>query len=416
MRILVVTQYFWPEAFPINALVRALAESGCTITVLTGQPNYPNGVVFPGYHAARISRERHEHGYTIHRLPLVPRGRATAFRLAANYTSFVLSATVFGPWLLKRARFDVIFVYAPSPILQAIPAIVLKWLKRAPLVTWVQDLWPQSLDSTGFVRNRHVLAMVETLVRWIYRRNDLLLAQSPSFVAAIEEISGATPVRYFPNPGEAARSSSPLLPEPALVLEQGFNVVFAGNLGTVQDLRTVLDAAHLLREERAIRFVLIGSGSRSGWLKSEIAERRLMNVRLPGRFEPAEMPAILAQASVLLVCLVRSPIMSRTIPAKVQAYLAAGRPIIASLEGDGARVIDEAGAGISVSPEDPRALADAVVRLRSCSDGERLRMGDNGRRFYQRHFTPNGLARQLIAHFQEMIPQPRSAPSHHPDA
>ncbi|MDP9200446.1 MAG: glycosyltransferase family 4 protein [Gemmatimonadota bacterium] len=371
--------------------------------MLTGQPNYPDGKVFSGFSAATTTEEKHKDGYTIYRVPLIPRGRATVPRLIANYVSFVISATVFGPWLLRGAEFDVVFVYAPSPILQVIPAIVMKWLKRAPLVTWVQDLWPQSLESTGFVTNHHVLRLVERLVGWIYRRNDFLLGQSRSFVTSIRKLSGRTPVEYFPNPGEGIPGEDQSTSSPALVLDPGFNVVFAGNLGTVQSLDTVLDAAELLRAERQIRFVLIGSGSRSGWLKSEVERRQLENVQLPGRLGADQMSGVMAQASVLLVSLIRSPIMSQTIPSKIQAYLAAARPIIASLDGEGAQVVIDAGAGVSVPAEDARALADAVLKVRALSDIERSRMGEAGARFYQRHFDPEVLAQQLIAHFRIVV-------------
>ena len=403
LRVLVLSQYFWPESFRINELTKAMIEVGCSVTVLTGQPNYPDGIIFSGYRPLRLGVERHPDGYKIYRVPLVPRGRATPQRLIANYVSFVLSAAVFGPWLLRKSSFDVVFVYAPSPILQVLPAIVIKWLRKAPLITWVQDLWPQSLLATGFVRNASVLNAVEHLVRWIYRRNDLLLGQSHSFVSAIRELSASTPVEYFPNPGEGAQARAIGMCEPALHLEPGFNVVFAGNLGTVQALETALDAAELLRHAEGIRFVLIGSGSRSDWLRTEIARRALTNVLMPGRFPADEMPAILAQASVLLVSLIRSPSMSQTIPAKVQAYLAAGRPIIAAMDGEGARVILDAGAGLSVPAGAARELADAVLKLRSLPISELNAMGASGREYYEEHFAPEALARKLVAFFRDTL-------------
>jgi glycosyltransferase involved in cell wall biosynthesis len=401
MRVLVLSQHFWPESFRINQVVKSLTEAGCSVTVLTGQPNYPQGRVFTGYSAWSLRKEKHADGYLICRVPLLPRGRASAMRLSANYASFVLSAAVFGPWLLREVQFDVIFVYAPSPILQAIPAVLLKWLKKARLVTWVQDLWPESIESTGYIRNPHVLKVVEHVVRWIYRHNDLLLGQSRSFVTSIGELAGGTRVEYFPNPGEASLTND-ATSEPALRLQCGFNVVFAGNLGTVQALDTVLAAAELLRADERIRFVLVGSGSRSAWLQNEVAQRGLTNVQLPGRFPAEEIPAILEQASALLVSLMRSPIMSQTIPAKVQAYLAAGRPIIAALDGEGAKLVTEAKAGLSVPAEDAAALADAVRTLVSMGDDERLRMGNAGTRFYQEHFAPDALARQLIERLRQI--------------
>ncbi|MCT7297523.1 glycosyltransferase family 4 protein [Ralstonia sp. CHL-2022] len=395
MRVVLVSQYFWPETFRINEVVESLSGLGCKVTVLTGQPNYPSGVIEKGYKAFSLRSER-RNAVTILRVPMIPRGRGSGMRLVANYLSFVVSATLFGPWLLRGQQFDVVLVYAPSPILQAIPAIWLKWIKRARLVTWVQDLWPESLRATGFVRNQRILNAVACAVRWIYRRNDLLLVQSHAFVKPVSEMAGCTPVIYHPNPGELAFSTSQDDRISPLELEAGFNIVFAGNLGTVQALDTVLAAAQLLRDDPDVRFVFIGSGSRSEWLQREIQRLGLDNARILGRFASTDMPAILAQASALLVSLVRDPIMSQTVPSKVQAYLAAGRPIIACMDGEGARVVVESGAGVGCPAQDAQALADAVRQLRNMSPSDLEQMAERGRSYYQRNFSPELLAERLV--------------------
>ena len=394
MKVLVLSQYFWPETFRVTEVAKSLHDLGFEVTVLTGQPNYPGGVVFPGYSAASVETQIHD-GLTIHRVPLVPRGRASAPRLVLNYLSFVVSAAVFGSWLLRGDRFDVIFVYAPSPILQVIPAVWLKWTKGAKLVTWVQDLWPESLSATGFVRDQKILGAVAAVVRWIYRRNDLLLVQSQAFVEPVARMAGGTSVAYHPNPGEVAFSKSDTNLTSPLKLGPGFNIVFAGNLGTVQALDTVLAAAHLLRDEQDVHFILVGSGSRSGWLQQEASRLGLNNIKMPGRFPPSDMPGILAQASVVLVSLVKDPIMSQTVPSKVQAYLAAGKPIIASLDGEGARVVTAAGAGVACQAEDPHALADAVIRLRDLLPEELQQMAQRGLCYYEQNFEPALLAKRL---------------------
>lgn len=399
MRVLILSQYFWPESFRINEVVASLKGVGCHVTVLTGQPNYPQGKVFAGYSATSFGVQQHESGYSIFRVPLLPRGRASAIGLVANYLSFVFSAGLLGPWLLRKQRFDVIFVYAPSPIIQAIPAVWLAYIKRAKLVTWVQDLWPQSLEVTGFVRNRRMLALVRVLVRWIYRHCDLLLVQSQAFIAPVTAMAGKTPVRYHPNPGELASNQAESPSLPTLTLGPGFNVVFAGNMGTVQALHIVLDAAELLLLYPDVRIVMVGSGSRSEWLRQEVVRRKLSNVEFVGRFPSEAMPGILAQASVLLVSLMRSAIMSQTVPSKVQAYLATGKPIIASLDGEGARVLEESGAGVCCSSENAAALADAVLRLRSLPPNELRRMGEAGLIYYKQHFDSAVLAAKLVQHF-----------------
>lgn len=404
MKILVVGQYFWPENFRINEVAASLCDSGCGVSVLTGPPNYPEGKVFQGYSATSLQVQQHGK-LLIHRIPLIPRGRGGALRLMLNYLSFVVSACLLGPWLLRGQKFDVVLVYAPGPILQSLVGIWLARIKRASVVTWVQDLWPESLETTQFVRNKQALALVASLVRWIYRHNDLLLVQSHSFVAPVRAMAGATPVIYHPNPGELSSTATDPTAA-ALRLNAGFNVVFAGNLGTVQALDTILQAAELTREQRDIWWVLIGSGSRSQWLMEEVQRRGLTQVVLPGRFPPEAMPAILDQASALLVSLVRSPIMSQTVPSKIQAYLAAGRPIIAALDGEGARIVKEADAGVACPAEDAPALSKAVLHLKSLPTEERERLGVLGREYYQQHFDPAVLTQRLIECLQRMTSPP----------
>ena len=402
MRLLVLSQNYWPESFRINDVVASLIEQGCQVDVLTGQPNYPDGEVFPGYRPLGASVQTGPAGERIQRVPLMPRGKGGALRLAGNYLSFTAAASLLGPWLLRGRHYDAVFVYAPSPILQAIAGIVLARIKQIPVVTWVQDLWPQSLEVTGYVRNHRVLGAVAAVVRWIYRRCDLLLAQSRSFVTAIQAMAGTTPVRYLPNPG-ATESPTTAAPAPGLQLGDGFNIVFAGNLGSVQALDTVLDAAELLRDAPDVRFTLVGSGSRSAWLASEIERRGLLHVALPGRFESAAMPAIYAQADALLVSLNKSDILSQTIPSKVQSYLAAGRPLLASLDGEGAQVVRDAGAGFATAAEDAPALAAAIRSLRACTPAQRQEMGQKAQKFYRAHFEPHEVARTLQAQLRSAI-------------
>jgi glycosyltransferase involved in cell wall biosynthesis len=403
---LIVTQYFWPESFRINEIALSLREQGTEVTVLTGKPNYPDGVVFPSYSAGGCAEESWE-GLPVLRVPMRPRGTGSALGLVLNYLSFAASGSVFGAWMLRRRPVDVILVYGISPILQGIAAIVLKVFKRAPVVLWVQDLWPQSLEATGFVRDRRILAAVGWMVRIIYRFSDMLLVQSPAFTASVAELSRLDKIRYHPNPGERALDApAPRVadgPVPVHFERGRFNVVFAGNLGTAQSVETIVAAADLLRDDLDIRFVLVGSGSRADWIRTEVARRGLGNVELPGRFPPEAMPAILAGASVLLVTLSASAIFGLTVPSKLQAYLAAGKPILAALDGEGARVVTEAAAGVSVPAEDAAALAGAVRRMRALPADALLGMGRAGRAYYETHFAPAMLARRMVMHFEDAI-------------
>lgn len=403
MKVLIVSHYFWPESFRINDMAAELVTQGCEVTVLTGQPNYPDGDIFPGYRALSIRRERHPAGFDVVRVPSHPRGRGKALDLVGNYLASIVNMGVLGPWLLRGKSHDVVFVYATSPVLHTLSGWVLAKVQGAKLVTWVQDLWPESLEATGFIRNRRILHCVGKVVGWAYRSSDLILGQSEAFVRTIRPMAGATPVRYYPNPGEAVFSAeTPAEEPPALVLKPGFNVVFAGNLGTVQSLDTILDAAEILLARPEIRFILVGRGSRLEWLKQQIQARGLVNVELPGRFPESAMPGLFRQSSALIVSLVANPIMDQTIPSKVQAYLAAGRPVIASMNGEGARVVVESGAGLACPAGDASALAQAVSQLAELPPAAPAEMGEAALRYYEQHFEPRMLSRRLIDMFREL--------------
>lgn len=407
MRLLVLSQYFWPETFGINALAKMLARNGHAITVLTGQPNYPEGTVFPGYRAWKMMSERYD-GVEVLRLPLAPRGKRSAMRLALNYLSFVVSALLLGPLMLRGRSFDAVFVYAPSPLLQALPAVFISWYKKAPLVVWVQDLWPESLEATGFVRNKRLLRWVEFAVRFLYRHTDFILVPSRAFIQPVARLGAPLDkIIYFPNAYVPEQLDSVPVGGDAMALaeriSQAFSIVFAGNLGVAQSLETILDAAERLQESGVpARILLVGSGSRSEWLQEQILRRKLANVELPGRYPPEAMGFIYAEASALLVSLRDEPIFAMTIPSKVQGYLAAGRPIIASLNGEGARVIREANAGFACPAGDGGALAAAITNLFHLDRDARRELGENARLYAERHFSLDRLALELTARLEDL--------------
>jgi glycosyltransferase involved in cell wall biosynthesis len=408
MKVLIVSQYFWPESFRINDVAKTLLDKGVEVEVLTGKPNYPRGKVFDGYQASGCQQETYQ-GINIYRIPLLARGKG-GLRLALNYLSFVASGLLFAPWMLRKKRFDVIFIYAPSPILQAIPAIFLGWLKGCPVVLWVQDLWPESLSATGHVRNRAVLKLVEQAVRFIYKHSDLLLVQSHAFEAPVRALASDTPIVYYPNSVDDT-FALPASNEPPQVegLGKGFSVMFAGNIGTAQAVEVIVEAASLLKEQPDIHFVVLGEGSRWEWMRQETQKRGLSNLHLPGRFPVETMPAFMQKASALLVTLADQEIFKATIPSKVQAYLAAGRPILACLNGEGANLVNAAGAGLAAPAEDGRALAEAILRLYRMPDAEREAMGARGRLYYAEHFAHDMLVDQLIGHLQSVCDQKKRA-------
>lgn len=404
MKILVVSQYFWPENFRINDLVTELSLRGHDVTVLTGLPNYPDGKVFDNF---RCHPEHYANfnGVRLVRVPMITRGHG-AFRLSINYLSFVVTASVMGVVKLLGRNFDVIFVYGPSPVTVCLPAILLKYVKRAPLVFWVLDLWPETLMAVRAVKSRLIIRMVGMLVRFIYRHCDLILAQSNAFIGSIRNYcSRARVVNYFPSWSEDLfNEEEARAPAPELEQREGvFSILFAGNIGEAQDFPTILDAAELLRERDDIRWIIVGDGRMAGWVREEVEKRGLQhNVALTGRFPLERMPSFFAHADTLLVTLKSEQIFAMTIPGKVQTYLASGTPIIGALDGEGAEVIREAGAGYTCRAGDARGLAAVVGKMAGLSAAERMAMGEAGKSWYALQFDKYLLIDRLEAWLHNM--------------
>lgn len=406
MHILIVSQYFWPENFRINDLSLGLMEKGHQVTVLTGIPNYPEGRFFPGYGFFKNNRENYQ-GVKVIRVPLIPRGNGGGLRLALNYISYAFFASILSPFVC-RGKFDLIFVCQLSPVMVGLPALVLKRLKHAPIMFWIQDLWPESLSATGAIKSKKALKVVEKLVRFIYSGCDLILVQSRAFSPSIEK-EGVDPCRiaYFPNSAEELYKPVEVeldAPERSMI-PAGFCVMFAGNIGAAQDFETILSAAEQLKEYADIHWVIVGDGRMRPWVEAQIDERGLTEtVHLLGRHPVELMPRFFSIADVMLVTLKKEYIFSLTIPSKVQSYLACAKPIIAALDGEGARVIEESGAGVTCSAENPQALAEAVLKMYRLTEADLHDIGLRGRRYFEQHFERTVLLERLnnwIKEFQK---------------
>jgi glycosyltransferase involved in cell wall biosynthesis len=402
MRVLIVSQYFWPENFRINAIAESLVDRGITVEVLTGKPNYPDGTFASGYRFWGCQIEQWK-GATVHRVPLIPRGNKSHLQLSLNYISFVTFGLLFGPWMLRKRQYDVIFVYGLSPILLTIPALFIGWLKGVKVATWVQDLWPDSLSATGYIENRFIHSVLRRLVSFIYRHSDLLLVQSRAFEDPVRKLASKTPILYYPNSVDGF-FSSPVEQESPVVngFHKGFTVMFAGNVGAAQGVDVIVGAALLLREYDDIHFVVMGDGSCRQEMMDLANRHKLTNIHFPGRYPVELMPGFMKKASALLVTLTDKPIFAATVPNKIQAYMAVGKPIIACLNGEGARIVVDAGAGFATPAEDAGALAESVMNLYELPASQQKLMGDNGRSYYHEHFEHEKLVNQLIDHLQPM--------------
>ena len=324
----------------------------------------------------------------VRRVPMLARGQSS-IRLLLNYLSFVIGGGLGGVWQLREQQADVIFVFQASPVTVGLPAILLGRIKRAPVVLWVVDLWPESLAAIGVTRSPRMLSWVGQIVKFIYKRCTLVLGQSHGFLSSIAKYCPETQkIRYFPSWAEDVFNQSDVVPATEVSVREGiFNVLFAGNIGEAQDLPAVLEAAELLKHNTAIRWLILGDGRKSSWLLEEVARRGLQgNMLLLGRFPVERMPSFYAHADALLVSLKKDPIFSLTIPGKVQSYLMAGVPLIGMLDGEGARIITEANAGRVCTAGDASGLATAVLAMAAMSATQRRQLGANGRAYAEKEF------------------------------
>jgi colanic acid biosynthesis glycosyl transferase WcaI len=397
MHILIVSQYFWPENFRVNDICSGLIQKGHKVTVLTGIPNYPEGYFFKGYGLFKNIRQNCC-GAKIVRIPIFPRFKGGRLSLILNYFSFVLSGLIFAPFLLRK-KYDVIFVFAVSPILMTIPAIFLKKLKRIPIILYVLDLWPEAIMAVGAFKSSFILENVKKIVRFIYKNSDKILVSSPGFIPQIEKMGvDQKKLMYWPQWAEDDYSIARREEKHPIVenLPNGFKVMFAGNIGAAQGFYTIIEAAKKLKDFSDIHWVVLGDGRMKLWVEEQVKLNGLeKTVHLLGRRPLEEMPAYFSHADALLVSLKKGLAFSLTIPAKIQSYMACGRPIIACLDGEGAKIVEESGAGFSCRAEDPTALSEATLKMYRLADAQRKTMAMNSRTYFEKHFTRDMLLAEL---------------------
>jgi glycosyltransferase involved in cell wall biosynthesis len=405
MNILILSQHFWPESFRINEIAQELSEQGNQVSVLSGKPNYPLGKIFPGYRALGLQSELY-HKIKIDRVPLYPRGRGGAFNMILNYISFIFSALIFSPFVYRGRKFDIIFIYGTSPLIQGLSAIPLKFFTGARIVTWVQDLWPEDLESTGYIKNKFILKINEWPAKLLYFFSDRILIQSKGFYDPVLRLATEKKLFYVPNPAERAvflKKIEVSLPITFDFMSNGFNIVFAGNIGNNQSIDTIIKAANILKKIPQITFSIVGDGSRLKFLNEEVTTLQLKNIKILGRYPVEVMPAIYEKADALLVTLGAIGNLSLTIPSKIQAYMASAKPIVAAVDGLGAEVVNEAACGLTCPAGNADELAIIIEKIYLMSDKDRHEMGARGRRYAEQHYHPSVVVENITKHFRATL-------------
>lgn len=403
MKVLIVTQYFWPETFRINEIAKALAVKVTDIAVLTGQPNYPDGKIFPGYKAYR-SQKDYRDKIKIQRVPIIPRKGSNPIRLFFNYLSYIASASTIGFYKLRKDHYDIIFCYGTSPIFQVIPGLIMRKYFGSKVVIYVQDLWPESLAATGYIKNKKVLSIIRRFVKVIYNASDLILISSRSFKEPIQSLTKHVPVEYFPNSVDSVRLDNYDHNEVDLsLLKKSFSVVFTGNIGYAQSVETIIKAAEKIKHIEKIKIFMIGEGSCLDWMKSEVKDKNLQNIHFIRKLDIGMMPKVYESSSALLATLADREIFNYTVPQKIISYLAAGRPIIAAMNGETASIIQDSKAGLCAKAEDWQGLSENIIKLYKYSLDDLDAMGKQGNAYFVKYFDHSKLMLQLMNKFENLV-------------
>lgn len=398
LKILVVTQYFWPEEFRINDICKGILEKGHEVEVLTGLPNYPGGSLYSGYSFFRRGSRNYE-GIRVHRSYVIPRGKGNKVMLALNYFSFIFFTLFHIPNLLFK-KFDKIFVFQTSPITAAIPAIVVKKLKKIPCSIYIQDLWPDTFYSIVPIKNKKIRTLLQKICTSIYNSFDLLFIASRGYndILVKNNIS-ADKIVYLPQWAENLYLDDKYYKKSSNNLEtssKDFIITFAGNIGKAQSVETIIKAAKLCKENKNIKWIILGDGSEFNSIKQMIEDYGLKDtVFMLGRKPVTEMPYYYSKSDALIVTLGDSYILKITLPAKVQSYMASGKPILGAISGEGMKVIKESNCGLVCESGDYEGLCKNVIKLFNMSEEERKKIGENGKRYFMDNYLRSKLLDKL---------------------
>ena len=394
MKILYVCQYFYPEVFRGNDIAFHWAGEGHNVHVVCGVPNYPEGVFHKGYGWFKKSHET-VNGVKVTRLPIIPRGD-NKIMLMLNYFSYLVVAWVYMLFHALFHKYDRVFVQQLSPVMMSAPGVLYKKLRHVPLYTWVLDLWPESLTAAGGINNKYVLGFFKHYVKKQYKHSDMILTSSRSFEKSILEYGDyKDKVVYYPqwsdgNDGEIVK------PEDAPSIPNGFRMMFAGAVGEAHGFECTMQAALLTREHKEIKWIIVGDGRKLEWVRGFVKENGLEEtVYTFGRFPSETMSWFFNQADVMLVTLSDDPLFKLYAPAKISSYMAAGKPIVAVLNGEGAEVIKDADCGWSLPAGDAEGFAKLAIELSRKDVAELAAKGANAEKYYNEHFVKEKCLKKL---------------------
>lgn len=394
--ILVISQYFYPEQFRINDMCAEWVKRGYKVTVLTGYPNYPQGEYYDGYGWFKKTKERWN-GVDIIRIPLTARGQGS-IKLAANYFSFVISGFFWAK--TTRIKADYVFTFEVSPMTQALIGTWYSKRRKIPNYLYVQDLWPENVEIVTGIHSPLVIKPIEAMVNHIYKHCDVIFATSPSFVKEIQKRVShkKNKVKYLPQYAEDFYKPVERKPVPEIPDDDSFKIIFTGNIGQAQGLDILPKTAKLLKGEENVKFVIVGDGRNKDNFLKQIADNDVQDMFIMiDRQPPERIPELLAACDAAFISFMPDPLFEKTIPAKLQSYMACGMPIIASANGETKRVIEEAECGICVELGNEIALSGAIGKMLTT---DLKSMKNKSRAFFDNHFEKQKIMRYIDKYFK----------------
>ena len=369
MKILIISQYFWPENFRVNDIAEYLCKKGHEVTILTGPPNYPDGNIFEEYRKNKKKYYKYFDTEVI-RIPLYLRRNSSKYNLFLNYLSFIFSAFTFGVFFLRKKKFDIIFSFGTSPITSALPGILFSKIKNAKSILWVLDLWPNILAELRIVDNKLFYKLISIISQFIYKKTDFLLAQSKSYVTFLKKFNSNTTL-FYSWPETASQkllNSQEKLNDLADIEKYSknglFKIIFTGNIGEAQNFDKILEAARILKNEN-VQWIIVGSGRFLSILKKTILEEKIENFIFLGGKDFSLIKYYHQIADVLLISLKSGKALSGTIPGKLQTYLASGKFILGMIDGESKDIIEHINAGICTDPDKAEDLARIILHLKN---------------------------------------------------
>lgn len=395
MKILVISQYYYPEQFRINDICKELVKRGHRVTVLTGIPNYPEGKFYKGYGLTK-KRKDIKDGVDIIRIPIIPRGK-NSIMLILNYISFVISGFFWSKF--TRKKFDKVFIYEVSPMLQALPGVWYAKRKKIDSCIYVMDLWPESIQLVTNINNKMVLKFINKVVNYIYINCKKIFTSSESFIENIHR-RGLNKEKLVFWPQYAEEFYKPLDKEKYIKDEMktnDFKIVFAGNIGYAQGLDIIIDTAKILKEKNIkVKFYLIGNGRAKEELIKNVEKNNLQDYIKFVDKQPAEkIPEYYANADMAFITLKKNLISDEVLPAKLQSYFACGVPILGSADGEIKQVIEKSKAGFCVESGNAEKLAEQIEKCIKLTNEELKQMKENSRKFYEENYEKHMLLNKL---------------------